>query len=799
MRFSESWLREWINPPVTTAELAHRLTMIGLEVDAIEPAAPDFSGVVVAEVCAVEPHPAADKLRVTRVRTGQTEFQVVCGAPNVAVGMRVPFATVGAALPGGLTIRAASLRGVESLGMLCSATELGLPATNDGLWALPSDAPIGADLRAWLQLDDAVIELGITPNRGDALSILGLARDCSALFDQPLLDQDRLLAPPAVTGSVVPAAQIAAPQDCPVYRLQVIEQIPTNRSTPLWLAERLRRAGVKVIEPIVDICNYVMLELGQPLHAFDADRLTGALTVRRARAGEQFLALNQQRLTLTDECLIIADEHAPVALAGVIGGADSAVQAGTQRIVLESAYFTPEALAGRARQFGIATDAAFRFERGVDPLLSERALNRAVALIVSICGGVASPPIAAPGGRIAFEPCPIVLDMDWASARLGLVIPVDQAMQFLERLGCRMERIGAQRLTVFPPSHRFDLRIAEDLLEELARLIGFDAFDAPLAPSATVLTVPAETRNRKTMVADVLVDLGYFEAITYSFIDPAVAGLFAATPGIALANPISSEMAVMRQSLWPGLLMALRFNQNRQQNRVRLFEIGRSFHGSLDGREEIDRIAGVITGSRLPEQWAVPSVSVDFFDLKGDVQALLSRLGFDAQSEDETTRVRFVAAPHQALHPGQSAAIYLGGRPVGWLGALHPLVQQAMDLTGSVYVFELSLAAVRDRRLPVNRPRSRFPQVRRDLALLKPVSISADELLAIIAADQAEYLREVAIFDRFIGAGIPEGFESVAVKLVLQAFERTLTDEEIIAIISDIRTKLAQHQIELRS
>ena len=799
MRFSESWLREWINPPVDTAQLAHRLTMIGLEVDAIEPAAPPFSGVVVAEVLAVTPHPSADKLRVTRVSTGNAEFQVVCGAPNVAVGMRVPFATVGAALPGGLSIQAALLRGVESLGMLCSATELGLPATEDGLWALPADAPLGADLREWLSLDDAVIELGITPNRGDALSILGLARDCSALFDLPLIEQDRRDAPVPIVGNAMPVAHIAAPDDCPVYRLQVIEQIPTARQTPLWLAERLRRAGVKVIEPIVDICNYVMLELGQPLHAFDAQALTGGLTVRRARAGEQLLALNQQTLSLDESCLVIADERVPVALAGVIGGADSAVKAQTQRIVLESAYFTPEALAGRARHFGIATDSAFRFERGVDPLLSERALQRAAALIVSLCGGVASAPVAAPGGRIAFESSPIQLDMVWATDRLGLAISTDQATQFLSRLGCGIEQIGATRLSVLPPSHRFDLRIAEDLLEELARLIGFDAFDAPMAPSATVLTAPAETQNSKSLLADVLVDLGYFEAITYSFIDPAVSAHFDAAPGIALANPISSEMAVMRQTLWPGLLMAVRFNQNRQQTRLRLFEIGHSFHGSIEDRQEIDRIAGVITGSRLPEQWGSPAQAVDFYDLKGDVEALLARLGFTAHSRDPATCLRFVAASHRALHPGQSAELFLGEHSIGWLGAVHPAIAQALDLNGTAYVFELALPGLLHRALPSNQPRSRFPQVRRDLALLKPVTVTADELLAIITADQSAYLREAAIFDRFTGAGIPDGMESVAVKLVLQAFERTLTDEEIVGIISNIREKLAQHHIELRS
>lgn len=799
MRFSETWLREWINPPVDTATLAHRLTMAGLEVDAIDPAAAFFSGVVVAEVRAVEPHPDADKLKITRVTDGTQDYQVVCGAFNVRVGMRVPLATVGAKLPGDLVIKSAKLRGVPSEGMLCGASELGMPSRVDGLWELPSDAPLGQSIRDWLNLDDAVIELGITPNRGDALSILGIARDCSALFDRDLIEPDH--APVVqITSDAVQGAQIDAPDDCPVYLTQVISGLSAERQTPLWLSERLRRAGVKVIEPIVDICNYVMLELGQPLHAFDQHKLHGNLTIRRAHSGESMNALNQQKLELNAECLVIADAAGPVALAGIIGGQDSAVSAETVSIVLESAHFTPDAIAGRARRLGLSTDAAFRFERGVDPLLPARAITRAAALILQICGGAAGKINQAQGTQTPKLPAPIILDMDWSTRRLGLAIAPAQAKSFLVRLGCSVEFNSETVMTVTPPSHRFDLAIPEDLLEELARLLGFDAFRAPMGRSPLTIGVRPETENAVAKAADFMASRGYFEAISYSFIDPVVAELFSSEPSIALANPISSEMAVMRQSLWPGLLQAVAFNQNRQQPRVRLFEMGRSFKGSLDEVQEIDQLAAVIVGGRWPEQWGEKTAQVDFFDLKGDCESLLQHLGFSlGASSDVGTNVSFQAAAHPALHPGQSAKILIHGRPCGWLGAIHPDVAEKMDVHGPVFVLELDLQALQNRPLPMNKPRSRFPFIRRDLALLKPVALPIAKLLSLIKQGCPASLREVGLFDRYVGAGIEPGFESVAVKLIFQESERTLTDEEIVDIISDIRAKLAQHHIQLRT
>lgn len=798
MRFSEHWLREWIDPAADTATLAHRLTMAGLEVDAVEPAAPAFSGIVVGAVRSVERHPEADKLNITRVTDGTTEYQVVCGAPNVRAGMRVPFARIGAVLPGGMTIKRAKLRGVESAGMLCSATELGLPSEIDGLWALPDDAPVGADIRDWLKLDDAVIELGITPNRGDALSILGLARECSALFGLPYAEPAPQ--PLVVSSDVSWPARIVASDDCPQYLTRTITDIPIARETPIWLAERLRRSGIKVIEPLVDICNYVMLELGQPLHAFDRRKLQGDLIVRRAQPQESLAALNQQALDLDKTCLVIADSQGPVALAGIIGGSASAVDSTTEAIVLESAHFVPEAIVGRARQFGLVTDAAFRFERGVDPRLPERALARASELIVSLVGGIPGPVGQAEGGRDTPESPAIPLDMSWVERRLGMAVSLDSATRYLRALGCVVRGEPGGGLQVVPPTHRFDIAIPEDLLEELARLIGFDAFRAPMGRAPLTIRREPETRNTAADVADLMVGRGFFEAITYSFIDPVVAAWITPEPPIRLANPISSEMAVMRQSLLPGLLQAVRFNQNRQQGRVRLFEIGRAFTGRIEQVVETDHLAAVVCGSRAPEQWGEKAAQVDFFDLKGDLEAVLIGLGFAlSPATDNRPVVTFRSGVHPALHPGQTAEVLIDDVSAGWIGAVHPHLIDRLDLVGPVFVFSLDMARLQQRRLPANRPRSRFPQVRRDLALLKPDPLPVDAVLSLIRQHAPPTLREVGVFDRYVGVGIDPGYESIALKLIFQNDERTLTDEEIIGIISDIRAKLAQNNIHLRT
>ncbi|MFO7808246.1 phenylalanine--tRNA ligase subunit beta [Guyparkeria sp.] len=790
MLFSENWLRTWIDPQVDTEELAHRLTMAGLEVDAIEPAAPAFDNVVVAEVKTVRPHPDADKLRVTEVFDGETTWQVVCGAPNVREGLRAPLARVGATLPGGMKIKKAKLRGEPSHGMLCGADEVGLTSSRDGLLELPDDAPVGANLREWLDLDDAVIELGITPNRGDVLSIAGLAQECSALFDATLSAPDTQT--PAATIDSTRAAAIEAADACPVYLTQVIDEIPARDDTDMLIAERLRRAGVSTVEPIVDLLNYVMLETGQPMHAFDGDKINGDIHVRWAKAGEKMVGLNEQELALEDDCLVVADAANPIALAGIIGSAPSGVSAETRRIVLESAHFTPAAVAGRARRFGLTTDAAFRFERGVDPSLPRQAIDRAAQLITEMLGGKVGPVIEASGRRELTVPTAITLDMEWAERRLGLPVATERAADLLTRLGCDVTG-GAVVLSVVPPTRRFDLAIPEDLLEELARLIGYDNFRAPITRMTPEIGLPAATTNTTTRIGDLMADRGYFEAITYSFVDRDLDAVI--TPGstaIELANPIASQMAVMRQSLWPGLLEAVAHNQKRQQPTIRLFETGHRFAGSTaEAARESGEMAFVAAGHAAPEQWGQATRPVDFYDLKGDLEGLLEGVGLgDALS--------FRTGAHPALHPGQAAEVLIDGQMVGEIGALHPDTLKAFDLKGPVFVARLALAGIGERPLPQSAPLSKFPRIRRDLALVTPTTLAFDELAAAIRAAGGAFLRGVEPFDRYVGEGVADGRQSLAVKLVFQNDERTLTDDEITDTINHILENLRQHDVELR-
>lgn len=790
MRFSENWLRTWIDPEVSTDELAHRLTMAGLEVDAIEPAAPAFDHVVVAEVRSVRPHPDADKLRVTEVFDGETTWPVVCGAPNVREGMRAPLARVGATLPGGMKIKKAKLRGEPSHGMLCGADELGLSSTRDGLLELPDDAPVGRDLREWLDLDDAVIELGITPNRGDVLSIAGLAQECSALFDARLVTPETRA--PAASVESTRAASIDAADACPVYLTRVIEAIPARGETDMIIAERLRRAGVSTVEPIVDLLNYVMLETGQPMHAFDADRLDGDIRVRWARAGEKMIGLNEQEIELEDDCLVVADAANPIALAGIIGSAPSGVSTETRRILLEAAHFTPEAVAGRARRFGLTTDAAFRFERGVDPQLPRQAIDRAAQLITEMLGGRAGPVIEASGGRELSAPAAITLDMDWAERRLGLPVATDRAADLLTRLGCEVTADG-NVLSVVPPTRRFDIAIPEDLLEELARLIGYDAFRAPITRMTPEIGLPAATDNTTTRIGDLMANRGYFEAITYSFVDrERDAVITPDSPPIELANPIATQMAVMRQSLWPGLLEAVAHNQKRQQPVIRLFETGHRFAGSTAATaRETGELAFVAAGHAAPEQWGQATRPVDFYDIKGDLEDLLEGLGLGEA-------LTFEACEHPALHPGQAAEIRVDGHAVGEIGALHPNTLGAFDLKGPVFAARLALAGIAERPLPRSVPLSKFPRIRRDLALVTPSRLAFSDLAAAIRAAGGRFLRDIQPFDRYVGEGVAAGKQSLAVALVFQNDERTLTDDEITDTINHILDHLRQHDVELR-
>lgn len=786
MQFSEQRLRQLVNPAVDTVALAHQLTMAGLEVDAITPVAPAFSGVVIGQVLTTEQHPNADKLRVTTVDTGNgSPLQIVCGAANVRPGLRVPVATVGAVLPGDFRIKDAKLRGVESFGMLCAEQELGLAEASDGLWELPEDAPIGADIRAWLNLDDNLIELGLTPNRGDCLSLRGLAREAAAVFG--LDHAPAAIAPVAAAIADTLPVTVAAPEACPRYVGRLIKGIRSGVSSPLWLVEALRRSGVRSLHPVVDITNYVMLELGQPMHAFDAATLQGGIVVRRAAAGEALTLLDGQTLSLREQSLVIADSAQALALAGVMGGQGSAVGDATADLFLEAAFFQPLALAGEARRYGLHTDSSHRFERGVDFELPRLAIERATALVLEIVGGSAGPVVdISDASQLPARPA-IMLRRSRIARVLGFSLSDDQVVGYLTRLGLQVSSAG-EGWQVVPPSHRFDIAIEVDLIEELARLYGYNNLPVT-APQAPIrLQAQPEARQPVRRLKRALVDLGWQEAITFSFVEPGLLQEF--DPGVSplvLANPISSDLSAMRTSLWPGLVLAARHNQSRQQTRVRLFETGLRFRPSEAGLMQEPMLAGIVTGSAWPEAWNNPKNSLDFFDVKGNIETLLQLAGVAG-------RTRFEAAEHPALHPGQTAAILLDGVSIGWLGALHPLKQQTLDLTGPVFVFELSLSALSEGSLPRFQPLSRFPEVRRDLALVVPDSVVAGDVLAVARAAAGVCLRDLQAFDVYRGQGMAAGHYSLAIGLIWQHVERTLQDAEVQGwveqVLADLQTRL---------
>ncbi|MEW5973171.1 MAG: phenylalanine--tRNA ligase subunit beta [Pseudomonadota bacterium] len=782
MRFSEHWLREWVNPALSAEELGAQLTMAGLELDALEPAAPAIEGVVVARILTAEQHPDADKLRVCQVDDGSgSPVQVVCGAPNARAGLMAAFARVGAQLPGGLAIKQAKLRGVESFGMLCGADELGLAGYPDGLLELPADAPVGADFRDYLDLDDHVIELGMTPNRGDCLSILGLARETAAQNAMPL-GGPALVPVPARSDAAV-SVTLRAPEACPRYCARVIEAIPADVTTPLWMCERLRRSGLRPIHPIVDVANYVMLELGQPLHAFDLDRLQGGLEVRLARAGEAMTGLDGKLLTLEADMLVIADGSGPVALAGIIGGQESGVRAGTTRIVLESAYFSPEALAGRARRLGLHTDAAHRFERGTDPMLPRTAMERATQLLCELYGGTPGPVIEITSAEHLPQRAPIALRRNRIERMLGFAQTDAAVEDILARLGMQVSRSG-EGWSVVAPSYRHDISIEVDLIEELARLHGYRNLPARLPVSKLAIQPRPENRLSLDELRDRMVSLGYREVITYSFVDTPL--LEKLTPGQApllLANPISSEMAAMRTTLWAGLILTLRHNLNRQQSRARLFESGLRFVQGDGGLKQEPMFAGLVFGDALPEQWGQKARRADFFDLKGDIEALLELGGLNG-------RVQWSRAGHPALHPGLSARLMLDGEELGWVGVLHPSLEKALDLPGQVLLFELSQALLLQRRVPHYKAVSRFPVIRRDLALLVPDAVSSAEVLTCLREEAPPFLREIEVFDVYRGQGVPDTFASIAIRLILQDNERTLGDIDVDSLIAAMLARL---------
>lgn len=781
MQFSEKWLREWVSPELGMADFGHQLTMAGLEVDAIVPVAPAFSGVVVGEVLEVVPHPDADKLRVTKVSTGGETLQIVCGAANVRVGLRVPVATVGAVLPGDFRIKAAKLRGVESFGMLCSEAEIGLAESAEGLMELPADAPVGTSIRDYLQLDDNMVELGITPNRGDCLSLRGLAREAGVLNRMAVCEPG--VVPVAAAHDESLAVTLSAPEACPHYVGRIIRNVNAAAETPLWMVEKLRRAGLRSISPIVDVTNYVLIELGQPMHAFDRARLDGGIEVRMARAGETLRLLDGQDVILRPDTLVIADSQKALAMAGIMGGQGSAVSAETRDIFLESAFFAPLAAAGKARSYGLHTDSSHRYERGVDFALQVEAIERATALVLDICGGEAGPLTTARSASHLPERTPITLRAERISKLLGFAMPRPEVEDILSRLGMRVVA-QAEGWLVTPPSWRFDISIEVDLVEELARIHGYNNLPVT-APRADVRLAPqSETAISESRLKRLLVDLGYQEAITMSFVEPGLlARIDPAGKPLALANPLSADLSVMRTTLWAGLLKAVLYNQNRQQSRVRLFETGLRFVPSAEGLCQERMLAGVASGTVNVELWSHIKKDIDFFDIKGNIERVVALLG-------ASDRVGYKASVHPALHPGQSAEIEMNGRSVGWLGALHPNLLSELGLLGPVYLFEICLEQLGEGRLPAFAELSRFPEVRRDIAVLCSREVPAADLLANVREVAGPELRDCRLFDVYEGQGVADGQRSLAIGMVWQHPERTLQEDEVQARVDAVVDRL---------
>lgn len=790
MKFSESWLREWVNPDIDSAALVEQLTMAGLEVESADAVAPRIEGVVVGEVVKVEAHPQADRLHVCQVSDGRDRFQVVCGAPNVHTGMKAPFARVGA-IVGEEKLRKAKLRGVESNGMLLSGEELGIEEESSGLLELPADAVVGADIGAELRLDDVSIDIDLTPNRGDCLGIRGLAREVGVLNDLPVSAVEIRATQPEIEDTF--PVTVEAFDGCPRYLGRVFRGVDVTRPTPLWMRERLRRSGLRAIDPVVDVTNYVLLELGQPMHAFDLARLEGGIVVRMARAGETITLLDGREVALEPDTLLITDAGGPVAMAGIMGGERSGIhvlaaagEALTTDIFLEVAYFAPLAIMGRARRHGLQTDASYRYERGVDYELQHPAMERATELLLEIVGGKAGPVTEAASGAHLPDERRIRLRSARLNLMMGTEVPVSDVDTMLHRLGLAVSDRdeGDEGVTwqVVAPSYRFDLEQEADLVEEVCRIYGYGNLPATVPMTPLELSPAVETRISPDLLRRHVAGRGYQEAITYSFVDPALQDLLdpEGKPE-ALANPLSQDMGVMRTSLWPGLVRALQGNLNRQQTRVRVFELGRIFRGrGPDGAVRQDMYLGAAaTGPRLPEDWGSGREQLDFFDVKGDLESLFALTG-DPGGFD------FRAARHPALHPGQAAVILHRGAEVGMVGRLHPEVQHQLDLSEPVYLFEIALEAVSDKPVPVYAEPSRFPSVRRDIAVVVDRDCPAEAILETCRRVAGERITDLTLFDVYHGEGIDSSKKSLALGLTLQHPSRTLTDEEVGATMDEV-------------
>ncbi|PQJ67108.1 phenylalanine--tRNA ligase subunit beta [Photobacterium angustum] len=787
MKFSESWLREWVNPAVNSEELAHQITMAGLEVDGIEAVAGEFTGVKVGQVVECAQHPDADKLRVTKVDVGAEELlDIVCGASNCRQGIKVAVATVGAVLPGDFKIKKAKLRGQPSHGMLCSFTELGIDVESDGIMELAEDAVLGTDFREFLGLDDVTIDVDLTANRADCLSIAGLAREVGVLNRAEVTEPQFEIVAPTAADTI--SIDVKAPAACPRYLGRIVRNVNVQAETPLWMQEKLRRCGTRSIDPIVDITNYVLLEMGQPMHAFDLAKIDGGIVVRMAEQGEKLTLLDGNEAELNDNTLVIADNKQALAIAGIFGGEFSGVNTETKDVLLECAFFAPDAIRGRARSYGLHTDSSHRFERGVDATLQMKAMERATALIVEICGGEVAPIVEAESEADLPKAATIELRRTKLDRLLGHSIASEEVVEILTRLGCDVETTDAGWKAT-APAWRFDMAIEEDLVEEVGRIFGYNNIPNQSPVAALSMNLHKEANLPLKRVRDLLVDRGYQEAITYSFVEPEQQKLIVPEiEPLILPFPISADMSAMRLSLWTGLLNTVVFNQKRQQPRVRLFEAGLRFvpeQSAENGMRQEMMLAGVIAGNRSDEHWDIATNTVDFFDLKGDLEAVLELTANEAAFS-------FKAAKHPALHPGQSAAIVFDGKEVGFIGTVHPELERKFGLNGRTIMFEIEWAAINSRMLPEAVVVSKFPANRRDIAVVVNEDVLAGDVVAACRENGGELLTDVNLFDVYTGKGVEEGNKSLAIALTLQSAERTLEEADIASAVEAIVAALAE-------
>lgn len=791
MKFSELWLREWVNPQLTREQLSDRLTMSGLEVEALSPVAEQFSGIVVGKVLSIEKHPEADRLQICSVDIGHQKLSIVCGAKNVKVGMKVPVAIEGSILPNKTKIICSDIRGVHSQGMLCSAVELGIAEQGEGLLQLSHDAPLGETIWDYLKLADYIMDVGITPNRGDCMSLMGMAKEISALTHSALHTPNIPKIKPSIPDILPELLQM--PVDCPRYVGRIIRGIKADVTTPMWMQERLRRSGVRSIHPVVDVTNYVMLELGQPMHAFDLNKISQGIIVRKAEANEELKLLDGQVVKLAEDTLIIADHDNPLAIAGVMGGVDSSVTLLTQDIFLESAYFQPKSISRTSRRYNLGSESSTRFERGIDPTLQVIALERATELLLEIVGGNPGPINEVSEPHYLPQAVSLFLRKERIVKILGLTIPDSQIETILKNLNFSIETT-AEGWQVTVPARRGDISLEIDLIEEIARLYGYDKLPQHMSKSTLRIHDIPETKLYLTTLRKAFRDLGYNEVITYSFIDKKSQKRF--DPNLIpkeLVNPITAEMSVMRTNLWPGLVNTLIYNQNRQQSRIRLFEIGLRFILNKGTLKQQNVVSGLINGTLFPEQWGIASREVDFFDLKGDLQNIF-KLTLSAKE------FNFKPSTHPALHPGQTAEIYRKDELVGIMGTLHPSIIQELDILGNVFVFELLLEPIDIARLPHAEEISKFPEIRRDIAILVDRTVPVDIIQDTIRTVAGDLLKGINLFDVYQGKGIAPNRKSIALALTLQHESRTLRDEEVADLIERVIVALRnQFAAELRS